>query len=194
MKVLKDKIVIVFLIFAVLYSGSIIYLFSDNLTLHNNVIELKEKNQSIITEKNNTEKSLNKIIEDLQNEIKKLEEEKETLNETIKELEEETSWKSFTATAYSTYENGDPYAGKKWGNLTASGAEVKQGRTIAVDKDIIPLGSEVEIKFPDKYSHLNGTYIAEDTGSEIKGNKIDVYFDSYSECISFGVREILVKF
>lgn len=60
--------------------------------------------------------------------------------------------------------------------ITASGARATVGRTIAVDPKVIPLGSKVYIVFPEKYSHLNGVYIAEDTGSLIKGNKIDVFF------------------
>ena len=52
-------------------------------------------------------------------------------------------------------------------------------RTIAVDPTVIPLGSEVEI---------NGQiYIAEDTGSAIKGNKIDLCVRSHSEAYARGV-------
>ena len=32
------------------------------------------------------------------------------------------------------------------------------------------------IIFPESYSHMNGVYVAEDTGSLIKGNKIDIFF------------------
>lgn len=60
--------------------------------------------------------------------------------------------------------------------ITASGARATVGRTVAVDPKVIPLGSKVYIIFPEKYSHLNGVYIAEDTGSLIKGNKIDIFF------------------
>ena len=58
--------------------------------------------------------------------------------------------------------------------VTASGAVVEAGRTIAVDSSVIPLGSEI--------------VIAEDTGSAIKGNRIDIYFDTHQEALNFGVQ------
>ncbi len=41
---------------------------------------------------------------------------------------------------------------------------------------------------------LTGGYIAEDTGSAIKGNKIDLYFDSHQDALEWGVqsREVFV--
>ena len=64
--------------------------------------------------------------------------------------------------------------------ITATGTVPVQGRTIAVDQDVIPYGSEVMI---------NGkTYIAEDCGGAIIGNRIDIYFDSHEEANEFGVQ------
>ena len=63
---------------------------------------------------------------------------------------------------------------------TASGTTPTENRTIAVDTDIIPFGTQVII---------NGmTYTAEDTGSAIKGNRIDIYMDSHYEALQFGVQ------
>ena len=56
---------------------------------------------------------------------------------------------------------------------TASGAAPAEGRTIAVDSSIIPLGSRV-------YIEGYGTFIAEDTGSAIKNNKIDIFVSTHS--------------
>lgn len=64
---------------------------------------------------------------------------------------------------------------------TASGTIPEKGRTIAVDPDVIPLGSEVMID-----GHI---YIAEDTGGAIKGNKIDMFVGTEAESISYGVQE-----
>ena len=51
---------------------------------------------------------------------------------------------------------------------TASGTIPTQGRTVAVDPDVIPMGAVVWI---------NGvSYIAEDTGNAVKGNVVDIYF------------------
>lgn len=83
----------------------------------------------------------------------------------------------FKLTAYC---NCKKCCGKWAGGPTASGKMPKQGRTIAVDPKVIPLGSKVVI---------NGiTYIAEDTGSAIKNKRIDVYFDSHKEALNFGVK------
>lgn len=84
--------------------------------------------------------------------------------------------------------------------ITASGTKAKPNRTVAVDPKIIPLGSILYIEFPEEYNHMNGLYVAEDTGSAIKGNKIDIFFGEdkpgerkiYNECLKFGVKEVTV--
>lgn len=70
--------------------------------------------------------------------------------------------------------------GKYASGITATGTKAAEGRTIAVDPKVIPLGSKVVI---------NGhEYIAEDTGGGIKGNKLDIFFNSHREALNFGVR------
>lgn len=67
------------------------------------------------------------------------------------------------------------------GSNTASGKKAKQGRTIAVDKRKIKLGTKI---------HMNGhTYTAEDVGGAIKGNRIDVYFTSHKKALQFGKKK-----
>lgn len=87
-----------------------------------------------------------------------------------------------TLTAYSA---GVASTGKTPGDhgygVTASGTTVTEGRTIAVDKNVIPLGWWV-------YIEGIGYRRAEDTGSAINGNKIDVYFDSTAYANKFGVK------
>ena len=62
----------------------------------------------------------------------------------------------------------------------ASGNELKSGYSIAVDPSVIPYGTEVVI---------NGvTYRADDCGGAIKGNRIDVYFDTHEEALEFCVK------
>ena len=75
----------------------------------------------------------------------------------------------------------------KWaGGKTASGTWPEQGRTIAVDKRQIPLGTTVMI---------NGlSYTAEDTGSGIGWDCIDVYFDDHAEAKKFGVKYLKVNY
>lgn len=71
--------------------------------------------------------------------------------------------------------------------VTATGTQATAGRTIAVDPKVIPLGTEVIID--------GQSYIAEDTGGAIKGNKIDIFCESHEEAINRGriTREVFVK-
>lgn len=64
--------------------------------------------------------------------------------------------------------------------ITATGTRAREGHTIAVDPEVIPLGSEVIIE--------GKTYIAEDTGGSIKGNKIDIYVASHQEALRLGIK------
>ncbi|MFX3634156.1 MAG: ubiquitin-like domain-containing protein [Candidatus Pristimantibacillus sp.] len=66
--------------------------------------------------------------------------------------------------------------------ITASGAKVQEGRTIAVDPKVIPIGWWV-------YIEGIGFRRAEDTGGAVKGNKIDVYFDSNKVATKFGKKK-----
>lgn len=61
----------------------------------------------------------------------------------------------------------------------ASGVLLEQGVSIAVDPAVIQYGTKVII-------NGHGEYIAQDTGSVIVGNKIDVYFDNHEEARNFG--------
>lgn len=61
--------------------------------------------------------------------------------------------------------------------ITASGTVATEGRTIAADERFA-FGTEIEI---------NGvTYTVEDRGGAIKGNKIDIYFESHADALEFG--------
>ncbi|MBQ8144052.1 MAG: 3D domain-containing protein [Butyricicoccus sp.] len=64
--------------------------------------------------------------------------------------------------------------------ITKSGTTLTQGRTIAVDSGIIPLGSKV---FIEGY----GVFIAEDTGSAIRGSRIDICVGSHSQAYALGI-------
>ena len=70
---------------------------------------------------------------------------------------------------------------------TASGAVAEAGKTIAVDPDLIPYGTEVIID--------GHTYTAQDCGGAIQDNRIDVYCNSHQEALQGGVDyfEVFVK-
>lgn len=87
-------------------------------------------------------------------------------------------WMNFHATYYDANEQstGKSPGDKDYG-ITASGRYVAEGVTIAVDPNVIPLGTWVLIKFPD--GHLEKRR-ADDTGSAIQGSDIDIYIPKAS--------------
>ena len=97
------------------------------------------------------------------------------LKESIENLPRVQKTIKVDATAYSIQESGVGYH-------TAMGTPVRHG-VIAVDPIFIPLGTHV---FIPGY----GEAIAEDTGGDIVGYRIDIAFDSYYEALEFG-RQIL---
>ena len=68
----------------------------------------------------------------------------------------------------------------KTDGITATGTKATAGRTIAVDPSVIPYGTNVIID--------GVTYVAEDCGGAVKGNKIDIYFNTHEEALQFGRR------
>lgn len=110
----------------------------------------------------------------------------ETITTEIIEEPKLTSLGSFTVTAYCCCEKccGKNPTHPAYG-ITKSGTKATEGRTIAVDPSVIPLGSTV---------YLNDIpYTAEDTGSAIKGNKIDLFINNHQRAKVFGVQEMEVK-
>jgi len=83
------------------------------------------------------------------------------------------------ATAY--YSGG---GGLNGNGITAIGFRVKKG-IVAVDPSVIPLGTKL-------YIPGYGEAIAADTGGWIKGNRIDLAFESLEDCYRYGRRKIKV--
>ena len=82
-----------------------------------------------------------------------------------------------SATAYSAQDPGNS-------TRTAAGTLVRRG-VIAVDPNVIPMGTRV---FIPGY----GEAVAEDTGGAIKGNHIDIAFDTHKEALTFGRKNLEV--
>ena len=101
----------------------------------------------------------------------------------IEERKERTSLGEFKLTAYCSCEKCcgiwayNRPSGVVYG---AIGEELKEGYSIAVDPNVIPYGTEVVIN--DKI------YKAQDCGGAIKGNRIDIYFNSHEDALEFGVK------
>ena len=62
---------------------------------------------------------------------------------------------------------------------------------MAVDPKVIPLGTKMYIVSADG-EYLYGYCVAEDTGGAIQGNIVDLFFNTYEECIQFGRRDVLI--
>lgn len=73
------------------------------------------------------------------------------------------------------------------GDVTASGTIAAEGRTVAVDPSIIPIGAEVMIG--------DQVYIAEDVGGAVRGNRIDVFMESHEAALKGGVTvaDVFIK-
>lgn len=84
--------------------------------------------------------------------------------------------KIFKVTAYCPcYKCSEGY-----GNNTATGVKARARHTIAVDPKVIKYGTKVIIDGVE--------YTAEDCGGEVKGNHIDIYFNTHKEVKRFGVK------
>ncbi len=68
------------------------------------------------------------------------------------------------------------------GNVTATGVPPRVG-LIAVDPRVIPLGTKV-------YVEGYGYAVAADTGGDIKGNKVDLFFPTLRQCLDWGRRPV----
>lgn len=92
-----------------------------------------------------------------------------------------------TATAYDTSpgENGGY-------SRTAYGLKPQYG-VVAVDPKVIPLGTKLYIESSDGgKSWTYGYCIAGDTGGAIKGNRVDLCYNTQRECVNFGRRSATV--
>ncbi len=72
------------------------------------------------------------------------------------------------------------------GTITATGTKVHIG-CVAVDRRVIPLGTRM---FVASKGYTYGMGKAEDTG--VLGKSVDLYMNSYRECMNFGVRSTVV--
>ncbi|WP_328144151.1 3D domain-containing protein [Peribacillus frigoritolerans] len=97
---------------------------------------------------------------------------------------------TFEATAYTAFCNTGCTGVTKTG-LDVSNTTQHAGRTIiAVDPAVIPLGSKVSIRLADGRV-IEGT--AQDTGGDIRGNRIDVLVGSEGQAREFGRQSVKIK-
>lgn len=133
---------------------------------------------SLIEEQNTSSVSTLEVEENKEDEVIEVVEEVEELQtETVSASGLGELLGTFKLTSYC----GCRSCNGKWtGYPTASGTDYEYGRTIAVDSRVVPLGTWVYINIPGEGWQK---FRAEDTGSAIKGNKIDVYVgENHANC------------
>ena len=149
----------------------------------NEILNLESKIKTVnekLTEKENEILNLKEKLNETENENRKLKEELEKYKN-IRKL-------NIVATAY------DAFCDTGCIGVTATGYDVsntvyKDGyRVVAVDPNVIPLGSLVYIE-SDK---MNFVGIADDTGGDIKGNRIDILMENKDKAYDFGRRNVKV--
>ena len=79
----------------------------------------------------------------------------------------------------------------KWGYTTYTGNRARVG-VIAVDPNVIPLGTKVYVKTNGSAFGDYGYAIAWDIGGAIKGNKIDLFMESYDLSMQWGIRDVTI--
>lgn len=95
------------------------------------------------------------------------------------------------ATAYTaSYADTGKHPGDPAFGITRSGLRAREG-VIAVDPRVIPLGTKVYVESPGAAPDY-GFAIAADIGSAIKGNLIDLYFDTTQQALNWGRRSVRV--
>lgn len=87
---------------------------------------------------------------------------------------------NMTATAYAP----GPLDNGKWDKQTYAGGTVRPG-VAAVDPSVIPMGTKLWV---EGY----GEAIAEDQGSAIKGNRIDLVFNDRKVAQDYGIKQVKV--
>lgn len=95
------------------------------------------------------------------------------------------------ATAYTaSFKDTGKHPGDPGFGITRSGMKARKG-VIAVDPRVIPLGTRVYVEVAGKIADY-GYAIAGDTGGAIKGDLIDLYFDSQDFVDRWGVKRVKV--
>ena len=148
---------------------------------NNNQQDKEDNNDTLVQQSNETKKENKTVVSNAtQNNASATSEKNEVKKEETKKQE----------VAASTNKNGclmtvnaSAYSGH---NITATGTTPKWG-TIAVDPSVIPYGTRVYIPKFDM------VFTAEDCGGAIKGNKIDIFMNSESDCVNFGRQNIEIQ-
>ena len=148
--------------------------------------EYQSAMDSLVLEKQTLEENFAKdqvLLEEIKGQKKNVQQVLAAIRERISKIQPPgvvlTGEWTMVATAY--YSGG---GGLNGDGVTATGLRARKG-LIAADPAVIRLGTRV-------YIEGYGEALVADTGSWIKGNRIDLCFDSLEECYRYGRRKIYV--
>ena len=105
--------------------------------------------------------------------------------ETLPSTEDYSAWNRLPVRVYHycpCHKCCGKYADHPAYKVTKSGETAKEGQTIAVDPNVIPLGSTVIVE--------GHRYIAEDTG--VHGKTVDIYVEDHAKARELGTYETMV--
>lgn len=104
--------------------------------------------------------------------------------------EDTAKWEPFTATAYIALCDTGCSGITKTGIDVRESVEYEGRRVVAVDPDVIPLGSVLVVRLADG-TEIEAT--AQDVGGAIRGNKVDILFADSGDAIEFGRQAVEIK-
>lgn len=160
------------------------------------ILELKNEIKKLNEEAKNQKEKLNKSNEEIKR-LEKINTELKSSSFEDNHKEDSSNSKSkgrvinMSSSYYSAY---CPTCGE-WGGITATGDDISNSiyvrgkRVVAVDPNIIPLGSTVKITGGGHDFEA----LALDTGGAIKGNRIDILVESTEEAYRLGRRDVFVE-
>jgi 3D (Asp-Asp-Asp) domain-containing protein len=168
-----------------------------NITVHENQVQMIQQQEAHIRslettleERDQLVSELNKTLEKRSGELSAIKKQLEDMELKLEKKQEELdSLISLEATAYT------PFCSTGCVGVTATGENVADSpyvdgkRVVAVDPDIIPLGTTMTVHTS------SGSFeaIAEDTGGDIQGNRLDVLYMTKSKAKEFGRQSVTVE-
>ncbi len=186
-KRLKKFLIAIGIMLIILLLGTMAYANSYKQKIDKEIVNIESKQEKIhniadevreLNLDNETE-----IITSLKRAWHNFDSQKQLLIEKREKLDNILNFNIFEISAYCG-ENYHHICNNGNARTTATGTVPTAGRTVAVDPNVIPYGSTVIIG--------GNEYIAEDTGGAIKGNKIDIFFNTHAEALQWGRRNMEV--
>ena len=136
-----------------------------------------------IAELKGENEALTEQVEELTVEVEDYRSRYEEVSFALDEVVSETGWESLGTFTITHYCACAKCCGKYSSGYTATGTLATEGRTVAVDPKVIPLGSKIRIN-----GHV---YVAEDTG--VSGHMVDIFVSSHDEAIKKGCYKATVE-